>query len=356
MSVFEHHEFDGHEQVVFCHDADSGLKAIIAVHNTNRGPALGGCRMWPYASDEEALTDALRLSRGMTYKSALAGLAMGGGKSVIIGDPRKDKSEALFRAMGRFVDSLGGRYTIAEDVGISVPDVDLMGEETRHVGGATKGGVGDPSPATAYGVFMGMKAAAAHKLGRDTLRGLRVAVQGVGHVGYYLCRYLAEEGAKLIVADIAQDSLDRVVQDFGAEVVAPEAITAAEAEIFAPCALGAVINDETLPLLQAKIVAGSANNQLAEARHGEALRQRGILYAPDYVLNAGGIIIISHEGPGYDEAKAFAHVAEIRDTLAEIFRRADAAGVATSEAADRLAEERFRSPAAKASPDRSAAA
>ncbi len=342
MSVFEHHEFDGHEQVVFCHDPASGLKAIIAIHNTARGPALGGCRMWPYASDEEALTDALRLSRGMTYKSALADLAMGGGKSVIIGDPRKNKSDALVRAMGRFVDSLGGRYTVAEDVGISVADVDLMGEETAFVGGASKGGVGDPSPTTAYGVYMGIKAAARHRLGSGALKGLRIAVQGVGHVGYYLCRHLSDEGAELIVTDIARDSLDRVVKEFDAKVVAPQAIYGVEADIFAPCALGAVINDETLPILKAKVVAGSANNQLAEARHGEALRQRGILYAPDYVINAGGIIIISHEGPDYDEAKAFTHVARIHDTLLEIFRRAETKRIATSEAADRLAEERFR--------------
>ncbi|GAB4392176.1 MAG: Glu/Leu/Phe/Val dehydrogenase dimerization domain-containing protein [Kiloniellaceae bacterium] len=348
MSVFEHVEFDGHEQVVFCHDPASGLKAIIAIHNTNRGPALGGCRMWPYASDEDALTDALRLARGMTYKSALAGLDYGGGKSVIIGDPKRDKSEALFRAMGRYVETLSGRYTVAEDVGISVPDVEVMAKETRHVAGVSAGGVGDPSPATAYGVYMGIKAAAKHRLGAEKLSGLRVAVQGVGHVGYYLCRHLAAEGAELLVADIAQDSLDRVVKEFGAHVVAPEAIATAAVDIYAPCALGATVNDETLPALQAKIVAGSANNQLAEARHGEALRQRGILYAPDYVINAGGVIIISHEGPNYDESRAFAHVAQIHDTLLEIFRRADAMKVATSLAADRLAEERFRGAAAKA--------
>ena len=342
MSVFENREFDGHEQIVFCHDPASGLKAIIAIHNTNRGPALGGCRMWPYASDEDALTDALRLSRGMTYKSALAGLDYGGGKAVIIGDPRQDKSEALFRAMGRFVDTLGGRYSIAEDVGISVPDVEVMAQETRHVAGVTAGGVGDPSPGTAYGVYRGIKAAAKHRLGVDSLKGLRVAVQGVGHVGYYLCRHLFAEGAQLVVADIAQDSLERVVQEFDAHVVAPEDIAAAAVDIYAPCALGAVINDASLPDLKAKIVAGSANNQLAEARHGEALRKRGILYAPDYVINAGGVIVISHEGADYDEARAFAHVAQIHDTLSEIFRRADADKIATSAAADRLAEERFR--------------
>ncbi len=348
MSVFEHHEFDGHEQVVFCHDPASGLKAIIAIHNTNRGPALGGCRMWPYVSEDEAVTDALRLSRGMTYKSALAGLDYGGGKSVIIGDPKQDKSEALFRAMGRFVESLGGRYTVAEDVGISVPDVETMATETSYVAGVSAGGVGDPSPATAYGVFMGIKAAAKHRLGADKLSGLRVAVQGVGHVGYYLCRHLAAEGAELVVADIAQDSLDRVVREFDAQVVPPDAIATAAVDIYAPCALGATINDATLPQLQAKIVAGSANNQLAEARHGEALRQRGILYAPDYVINAGGVIIISHEGADYDEARAFAHVAQIHDTLLEIFRRADTQQVATSQAADRLAEERFRDVSVKA--------
>jgi leucine dehydrogenase len=348
MSVFEHREFDGHEQVVFCHDSASGLKAIIAIHNTNRGPSLGGCRMWPYASGAEALTDALRLSRGMTYKSALAGLAYGGGKSVIIGDPRRDKSEALFRAMGRYVDSLGGRYTVAEDVGISVPDVEIMAQESAHVAGITSGGAGDPSPATAYGVYMGIKAAAQHRLGVDSLRGLRVAVQGVGHVGYYLCRHLAAEGAELIVADIAEDTLDRAVREFDARAMAPERIAAAAVDVYAPCALGAVINDASLPDLQAKVVAGSANNQLAEARHGEALRQRGILYAPDYVINAGGIINISHEGPGYDAAKAFAHVAKIHDTLLEIFHRADTAKIATSEAADRIAEERFRKPVEKA--------
>lgn len=347
MSVFEHREFHGHEQVVFCHDAASGLKAIIAIHNTNRGPALGGCRMWPYANEAEALTDVLRLSRGMTYKSALAGLSYGGGKSVIIGDPRRDKSEALFRAMGRFVDSLGGRYVVAEDVGISVPDVAIMARETAHVAGLPERGAGDPSPATAYGVYMGMKAAARHRFGSDSLKGLRVAVQGVGHVGYCLCRHLAAEGAELLVADIAQDSLDRAAREFGARVVAPERIAAAAVDIYAPCALGAVINDATLPLLQAKIVAGSANNQLAEPRHGAALRQRGILYAPDYVINAGGVIAISHEGKSFDEARAFAQVAKIHDTLLEIFRRADAAQLATSDAADRLAEERFRKPPVK---------
>jgi leucine dehydrogenase len=344
MSFFDHREFDGHEEVAFCFDAESGLQAIIAVHNTNLGPALGGCRMWPYASDDEALTDALRLSRGMTYKSALAGLALGGGKAVIIGDSRTMKSEALFRAMGRFVDSLGGRYTVAEDVGISVADVDIMAKETPYVAGTCSGGVGDPSPGTAYGVFMGIRAAVKHKLGKESLEGLRVAVQGVGAVGYHLCRFLAEDGAELLVTDIHQPSIDRVAKDFGARPVEAEKIYRQPVDVFAPCALGGVINDETIDLLSAPIIAGSANNQLDEPRHGIELSRRGILYAPDYVINAGGVINISFEGRNYDEKKAFARIGQIGDTLLEIFARADAKGVPTSEAADRLAEERFLAP------------
>ena len=344
MSVFSSTDFDNHEQVVFCHDEASGLKAIIAIHNTNRGPALGGCRMWSYASEDEALTDVLRLSRGMTYKSALARLPYGGGKSVIIGDSRLDKSPVLFRAMGRAVQRLAGRYIVAEDVGISVADVEIMQQETRHVAGTTAGGAGDPSPATAYGVYMGLRAAAKHKLGRDKLEGLTVAVQGLGHVGYYLCRHLAEDGARLIVTDIDEAAVQKAVKEFNASAVAPEEIYGVEADVFAPCALGAVINDDTLGVLKASVVAGSANNQLHEPRHAETLKQRGLLYAPDYVINAGGVIDISHEGRSYDKTKAFAHVAEIHDTLIEIFERAEAEGLTTAEAADRIAEERFHAP------------
>jgi leucine dehydrogenase len=320
MTPFTHPEFDDHAEVAFCNDPESGLKAIIAIHNLNRGPALGGCRMWDYASDEEALTDALRLSRGMTYKSALAGLSYGGGKSVIIGDSRTMKSEPLFRAMGRFVDSLGGRYIIAEDVGIGVSDVDIMAQETDHVSGTSAGGVGDPSPGTAYGVYMGIRAAVKHRLGRDVLEGVTVAVQGLGHVGRYLCRRLAAAGAALIVTDIDREAVAEVVGELGAKAVGPEEIYGVEAEVYAPCALG----------------------QLAAPRHGAELQRRGVLYAPDYVINAGGVIIISHEGPRYDEAAAFAHIARIHDTLLEIFRRADTSGAPTSEAADHLAEERFK--------------
>lgn len=342
MTPFSHPEFDGHEEIAFCNDADSGLKAIIAIHNTNRGPALGGCRMWPYESDDAALTDALRLSRGMTYKSALAGLNLGGGKSVIIGNPKTMKSEELFRAMGRFVDSLGGRYIVAEDVSISVADVEIMAKETEFFAGTPGGGAGDPSPSTAYGVYMGIRAAVAHRLNRASLSGLTVAVQGLGSVGWNLCRYLSDDGAKLIVTDIDTAAVTRAVEQFGATSVSTDAIYGVEADVFAPCALGAVINDESLKVLKTPVVAGSSNNQLAEPRHGLELHKRGILYAPDYVINAGGVINISYEGPSYDKDEAFAHVARIHDTLREIFKRSTAMGIPTYEAADRLAEERFR--------------
>ncbi len=346
MPVFAHPEFDAHEKVLFGQDAESGLRAIIALHNTSRGPALGGCRMWDYASDEAALTDVLRLARGMTYKSALADLPYGGGKSVILGDPKRLKSEALFRAMGRLVESLGGRYVVAEDVGITVADVEAMGRETAHVAGVPAGGAGDPSPATAWGVFCGLKASVRHALGRDDLSGLRVAVQGLGAVGHHLCDHLHAAGAELLVADIDAAAVSRAVEAWGARAVPSAEIHKAEAEVFAPCALGAVLNRETIAELASAVVAGSANNQLARPEDGAALKARGILYAPDYVINAGGIIAISHEtrpgGPAYDRDAAFAHVARIGETLTEIYRRAERADLPTSEAADRLAEERFR--------------
>lgn len=342
MAYFSHPEFDRHQQTVFCHDAASGLRAIIAVHNTNLGPALGGCRMWPYENEGAALTDALRLSKGMTYKSALAGLSLGGGKCVVIGDSRKAKSDALLRALGRFVDSLGGLYVIAEDVGIKVRDVEVIGQSTNYVAGIPAKGSGDPSPATAYGVYMGMRAAVKHKLGQDDLKGVRVAVQGLGNVGYHLCGYLAGDGAELLVADINDASVERVVQAFGAKAAPADKIHAQAVDVYAPCALGAVINDRSLPEIKAAVIAGSANNQLAEERHGEMLAKAGKLYAPDYVINAGGVINISHEGPAYDETRAFAQVARIGDTLAEIFRMAEAQGSCTAKAADRLAEARFK--------------
>ncbi|MDX1655710.1 MAG: Glu/Leu/Phe/Val dehydrogenase dimerization domain-containing protein [Candidatus Competibacteraceae bacterium] len=349
MSVFSHPSFDDHEQVVFCCDPESGLKAIIAIHNTNRGPSLGGCRMWPYQSDEEALRDVLRLSRGMTYKSAMANLALGGGKSVIIGNPRSDKSEALLKAMGRFVDSLGGRYVAAEDSGTSVADLKVMNQVTDHVAGIMdkltgEGTVrsGDPSPATAYGVFVGLKAAVKHRLGRDDLTGLKVAVQGVGNVGFRLAKQLFEAGAKLWVTDIHSDSVQRAVEELGAEAVSEDRIFGLDVDIFAPCALGSIINDKTLPQLKAKVVAGAANNQLAEERHGRELLERGILYAPDYVINAGGIIDVSYERHGsYDRDAMFRHISGIYDTLLEIFQRADSEKLPTGIVADHIAEERF---------------
>ena len=271
----------------------------------------------------------------MTYKSALAELPYGGGKAVIIADPHTDKTEALFLAMGRFVHSLGGRYISAEDVGVSVEDVEIMERVTKHVAGTCSGGAGDPSPSTAYGVLMGIKAAVAHKLGRNSLDGIRVAVQGLGHVGYHLCRFLAESGAKLTVTDIDREAVERAEQEFHARAVKPDDIYGVDGEVFSPCALGAVINDRTIAQLKALIVAGSANNQLAEARHG-------IHYAPDYVINAGGIINISHEGASYDKTAAANHVAKIHDILREIFSRADANGLSTSESADHIAEERIK--------------
>lgn len=348
MQLFSHPEFDAHETVSFCFDAATGLRAIIAVHNTRLGKALGGCRMWPYATEAEALTDALRLSRGMTYKAALAGLPQGGGKSVIIGDPRRDKTPALMHAMGRAVDRLNGAYVIAEDSGTSVADMRLMAEVTTHVGGladeksVAAGRTGDPSPATAKGVFIGIRAAVRHVWQRDDLRGLRVAVQGVGNVGYRLCRHLHEAGAQLWVTDIHAPAAERCVKDFGAVAVDMDQIALLDVDVFAPCALGAVLNDASIPAIKASVIAGAANNQLARPQHDRALFERGIVYAPDYCINAGGIIDIFYEGADYDAAVVDAHLQRIGTTLSEIFVRAAAEKRPTGEIADRMAEERFR--------------
>lgn len=340
--LFDFPDFDNHELVLFGRDEASGLAAIIAVHSTALGPACGGCRMWPYANDTEAMRDALRLSRGMSYKNAMAGLPLGGGKSVIIGDSRKDKTDELFRAFGRVIDSLGGKYIAAEDVGITVADVMTMGQTTRHVAGLSKGhdASGDPSPFTAYGVYMGIKAAVKHKLATDSLRGVRVAVQGLGNVGSHLCQRLADDGAILTVADIHADAVQRAVDKFGAIAVAPDRIHAAVADVYAPCALGAVINPRSLAELKAKIVAGGANNQLETDPMGEALRAAGILYAPDYVINGGGIINVSAEvTQGYDRDAVLRQVERIPVTLTEIFRRADRENRPTSAVADEMARE-----------------
>ncbi|OEY65322.1 Leu/Phe/Val dehydrogenase [Marinobacter sp. X15-166B] len=349
MNVFSHPEFDNHEQVSFVSDPETGLRAIIAIHNTSRGPALGGCRMFPYASDEEALRDVLRLSRGMTYKSALANLDLGGGKSVIIGDPRQHKTEAMLEAMGRCLEKLGGHYIAAEDSGTSVADLQVMARHTRHVAGITSRpgfdgapSDGDPSPVTAYGVFVGLKAAVQHGLGRTDLTGLKVAIQGIGNVGYRLARHLKDAGAELWVYDIHQEQMDRAVAELGATPATAEEILLLPVDVVAPCAMGAILNDESIPKLQARVIAGAANNQLAEARHDRALQQRGILYAPDFVLNAGGIIDVAHERTDQDPTKVRAHVDAIADTLGEIFTRSQRDQRPTGEIADELAEERFR--------------
>lgn len=347
MTVFSLSDFADHEQVVFVSDDKSGLKAIIAVHNSNLGPALGGCRMWPYASEEEAVRDVLRLSRGMTYKSAMANLKLGGGKSVIIGNPRTHKAPELLAAFARALEQLNGRYIAAEDSGTSVADMKYMAQFTRHVAGihdkpsdeGTRSG--DPSPATAYGTFIGIKAAVKERLGRDTLDALRVAVQGVGNVGFDLARQLKEAGAQLWVTDIHREPLVQAGRELGATVVAPDEIFGLDVDVFAPCALGAVLNDTTIPQLKAKIVAGAANNQLAEARHGLELMKRGILYAPDYVINAGGIIDVYHERIGFDRSALLKHIEGIHDNLMEVFERARKEERPTGEVADAIAEERF---------------
>lgn len=343
MSLFELPDFDAHEAVVHVSDAKTGLKAIIAIHNTRRGPAMGGSRMWAYADSTAAATDALRLSRGMTYKNAMAGLPIGGGKAVIIGDARTAKSPELFRALGRAIDGLGGRYITAEDVGTSPEDMQFVRESTRYVAGLSGelGGRGDPSPATALGVFVGIGAAVRHRLGADSVKGLRVAVQGLGHVGFDLARQLHEAGAQLIVADIHRSNCQRAAEAFGAIIVSPDEIVDVEADVFAPCALGASLNPQTLPRLKCQVVAGAANNQLATDDIGDRLREAGILYAPDYVINAGGIIKVCAEYFGEPADSVEGRVRAIADTLSDVFRKADEAGVATSRAADELARSKF---------------
>ena len=339
-------DFDNHERVIRVSDTDSGLKAFIGLHDLTLGPALGGCRMWPYETETEAVTDVLRLSRGMTLKSAMAGVDAGGGKSVIIGDPRTDKTEALFRAFGRAVDRLGGRYISGEDVGVSVQDMDWAAIETPYMLGSGERG-GDPSPTTAYGVFVGLKAAVRHRLRRDSLDGVVVAVQGLGHVGFSLCELLRREGAALVVTDIDESAVERAKTEFDAEVVATEDIYDVDAEVFAPCALGAILNDDTVPRLRVAVVAGAANNQLLADRNGEMLKQHRILYAPDYVINAGGLIALSLQRTpdGYTAERALSLTARIGDTLAEIFSRADDEDRPTNAVADNIALERVRNAA-----------
>ncbi len=331
-----------HEQVVFCNEPSCGYKGIIAIHDTTLGPALGGTRFWNYASDEEAFVDALRLSRGMTYKAAVAGLNLGGGKSVIVGDPKTSRREEIFRAHGRFVESLKGRYITAEDVGTSVNDMDYVHMETEHVTGRGDTS-GDPSPVTAYGTYQGIKATVQARLGSDDLAGKRIAVQGLGHVGYYLCEYLAGEGATLVVTDIDPERVSQVVREFGAQAVDPDAIYDVEADVYAPCALGATVNDATIDRLRVAVVAGAANNVLAEERHGDLLHDRGVLYAPDYVINAGGLINVYGELNGWSAERAMRKAGEIYNTLLQLYELASEAGIPTYQAADRIAERRIDS-------------
>ncbi len=340
MRYFETIAEMGHEQVVFCHDKASGYRGIIAIHDTTLGPALGGCRFWNYASEDAAIVDALRLSRGMTYKNAVAGLNLGGGKSVIIGDNTAANREMLFRAHGRFVDSLGGRYVTAEDVGTTVEDMDFVHMETKHVTGLGSKS-GDPSSVTAHGVFRAIQASAFQQWGSDRLDSRTIAIQGLGHVGYYLAKALHAAGAKLIVTDIDAGRVRRVVDEMGATAVALDEIYRAKADIFTPCALGGVINDDTIPQLKVAIVAGAANNQLLEDRHGDALEARGILYAPDYVANAGGVINVSGELTGWSRERSLRKADEIYQTVLSVFRLALEADIPTYQAADRVAEQRI---------------
>jgi leucine dehydrogenase len=340
MDIFSEMQRFGHEQLLLSHDPSCGYFGIIAIHDTTLGPALGGTRFWKYESTEAAVTDALRLARGMTYKSAVAGINLGGGKSVIIGDNKRADREALFRAHGRFVETLNGRYITAEDIGTSPADMEHIKLETDHVAGLL-GLSGDPSPVTAYGVYVGIKAAAKDRWGSDSLAGKTVAVQGAGKVAYYLCRHLRSEGVKIIVTDIDQEKVKRVVAESGAKAVAPDVIYDQAAEIYAPCALGATINDDTLRRLKVEIIAGGANNQLAENRHGDELESRGILYAPDYVINGGGVINVYGEIHRWPAERAQKKAGEIYDTLLRIFEIAREEKIPTYRAADRLAEQRI---------------
>jgi leucine dehydrogenase len=341
MKLFDTIAGMGHEQLVICNDSAAGYRGIIAIHSTTLGPALGGTRFWQYGTDEEAIIDALRLARGMTYKNAVAGLNLGGGKSVIIGNNKTLDREMTFRAHGRFVESLGGRYITAEDVGTSTADMDYVHMETDYVSGLA-GRSGDPSPVTAHGVFRAIQASAKQRWGSDDLSTKTVSLQGCGHVGYYLSKELHEAGAKLIVTDIDADRVKQVVSDFGARAVAPDEIYAAQADIFAPCALGGIINDKTMPQLKVEIVCGAANNVLLEERHGVELEKRGILYAPDYVANAGGVINVYSELAGWDSARAFRKADEIYDTILKVFLIAKTDKIPTYVAADRLAEQRIK--------------
>jgi len=344
-AIFEYPSFDKHEQIVYCYDEYSGLNAIIAIHNTQLGPALGGCRMYPYASEADALNDVLRLSQGMTYKSAITNLNFGGGKAVIIGDPTKISSETLFRTFGRFVNSLNGRYITAEDVGTNEKFMAWIRIETKHVVGIPSyiGGLGDPSPWTAHGTFMGILASLKKQKGSDNLSGVKVAVQGVGHVGYHLCRELSERGAKLFVCDVNKEALKKVADNFKATVVPIDKIYEQEVDVFSPCALGAVIDDKTINQLKCSIVCGAANNILKdEEKHGKQLHDKSILYAPDFVVNAGGLLNVASEFFHVHQLEFIkTKVEEIYQTTLNVFETADKENLPTNLAAIHLAKERI---------------
>jgi leucine dehydrogenase len=342
--VFGQISFDGHEQVVFCNDKDTGLKAIIGIHNTVLGPALGGTRMWKYANEWEALNDVLRLSRGMSFKSSISGLNLGGGKAVIIGDAKTEKTPELMRKFGEYVNSLSGKYITAEDVGMETKDMDTVREVTPYVTGISesKGGSGNPSPITAYGVFMGMKAAAKHKFGVDTLAGKRVLVQGIGHVGEVLVQHLTNEGAIVTISDINENRLHEVGSKYGAKIFSGNDLYSLDVDIYAPCALGATINDETISKIQAKVIAGAANNQLAnELIHGKLLKEKGILYAPDFLINAGGVINVYSELANLTSAQVMEKTENIYNTAMDIFTLSDAQNITTHQAALNIAQKRI---------------
>jgi leucine dehydrogenase len=341
--IFESISKTEHEEVVFCHNKDAGLKAIIAIHNTVLGPALGGTRMWNYASEQDALNDVLRLSRGMTYKAAVSGLNLGGGKAVIWGDPNKDKSEALFRAFGRFVNSLNGRYITAEDVGIDVNDMEYVYRETEFVTGVHQvhGGSGDPSPFTAFGTLQGLMSALQVKFGNEDVGKYSYAVQGVGHVGMEFVKLLHERGAKIFVTDINKEAVQRAVDEYGCEAVALDDIYDVDADVYSPTALGGTVNEATLDRLKCKIICGAANNQLASNEIGDEVQRRGILYAPDYAVNAGGLMNVSLEIDGYNRERAMRMLRTIYFNLGRIFEISARDGIPTYMAADRMAEERI---------------
>jgi leucine dehydrogenase len=343
MSIFDAAEFDEHEEVVFINEPAVGLRAIIAIHNTTLGPALGGCRMWPYTKDTDAIRDVLRLSRGMTYKAAILDCGLGGGKSVIIGDSYTDKTPQMLQAMGRWIATLDERYIVGEDIGTNPTDMKEIRNETRCVSCLREedGGYGDPAPLTALGVFSAMRAGIEHSFGSDDFSGLRVAVQGIGNVGTNLCQLLHEAGAKLTISDVNPDRLDEMGKTFGANIVEADDIYSVDAQVFAPCAMGAILNDTTIPQLKAKVVAGAANNQLDESRHGQMLAEQGITYLPDYVANGGGLISCAAEWYRSDPAEISGQVRKIYNTSLSILERASANGTTPAEAADTIAAERI---------------